>query len=163
MKTKLIKGLFFLLVLMLVGCSKEDSPSPTEVIKTKVNLTRIEVPTYPSGTWDLTTYPDFYATFSNEFDQSYGSSTTDWNINPSATYPFFVSFVTPIQITNLSSGILKIRIYDNDTDDSLAGSDDLMGTVNFNIADYTTGSNKYPSSVTKVENGIICKIFLTWE
>jgi hypothetical protein len=68
-----------------------------------------------------------------------------------------------VQITNLSSGVLKIGIFDNDSDDSFAGADDLIGLVVFNISDYTTGTEKYPSTVTKTQNGVTCKLFLTWE
>lgn len=161
----LFKKIAWLCIAMLVfGCSKDDTPTiPTEVVKTKVKLTRLEVPYYPSATWDIGSLPDFFALILNENDQLISTSTTDWNINPSASYPFFVTYNTPLQVSNLSSGVLKIGIFDNDSDDSLAGSDDLIGTVVFNISDYTTGSNKYPSTVTKTQNGVTCKLFLTWE
>jgi hypothetical protein len=161
MKNLFKKAAILSIAMLAFGCSKDDSPA--EVVKTKVKLTRIEVPSYPSANWDIGSLPDFYALILNENDQLISTSTTDWNINPSATYPFFVTFITPLQVTNLSSGVLKIGIFDNDSDDSLAGSDDLIGAVVFNISDYTTGPNKYPSTVIKTQNGVTCKLFLTWE
>ena len=147
--------------MMVFGCSEDDSPA--EVVKTKVKLTRLEVPSYPSAIWDVGSLPDFFALILNENDQLISTSTTDWNINPSTSYPFFVTYNTPVQITNLSSGVLKIGIFDNDSDDSFAGADDLIGLVVFNISDYTTGTEKYPPTVTKTQNGVTCKLFLTWE
>ena len=164
MKT-IFKSLAMLLMITLFfGCSK-DSPTaaPAEVVKTKVKLTRIEVPSYPSANWDVGSLPDFCAIILNENNQIIGTSSTDWNINPSISYPFFVDFSTPLQVTNLSGGVLNIGIFDDDSDDPLAGADDLIGSIAFNISDYTTGTNKYPSTVTKVQNGVTCKLFLTWE
>ena len=158
----LFKKIAILSIATLVfGCSKDDSPA--EVVKTKVNLTRIEVPAYPSKTWDIGSLPDFFALILNENNQLISTSTTEWNINPSTSYPFFVSYNIPLQITNLSSGVLKIGFFDDDSDDSLAGDDDLIGTVVFNISDYTSGTDKYPTTITKVQNGVTCKLFLTWE
>ena len=162
----LFKKIAILSVAMMVfGCSKDSaSPStPAEVVKTKVKLNRIEVPSYPSANWDVGSLPDFCAIILNENNQIVGSSSTDWNINPSTSYPFFVAFNTPLQITNLNSGVLNIGIFDDDSDDSLAGADDLIGSVVFYITDYTSGTNKYPSTVTKTLNGVTCKLFLTWE
>lgn len=163
----LFKKIAILSVAMLVfGCSKDDdsssTPTPTEVVKTKVKLTRIEVPSYPSASWDTFSYPDFFAIITNENSQLVSYSTTDWDINPSATYPFFVSGINA-QITNLNTGVLNVGIWDDDSDDVIANDDDIIGLVVFNISDYTTGANKYPSTVTKTQNGVTCKLFLTWE
>jgi hypothetical protein len=151
--------------IMVFGCSKDDdsSSTPVEVVKTKVKLTRIEVPSYPSKAWDIGSLPDFFALILNENNQLISTSTTDWNINPSTSYPFFVSYNNPLQITNLSSGVLKIGFFDNDSDDPLAGDDDFIGTVVFNISDYTSGTDKYPTTITKTQNSVTCKLFLTWE
>ena len=154
------------IIAMFFGCSKDDSGTQSEVVKTKVKITRIDISSIPqtnSGTsWDSFDNPDMYIKCYDELGTLAASSTTLWNFIPSISSPFSVSFSTPIETTDLTNTILKVKAWDDDSD--FLNPDDKIGEVPFYIQDYTIGSNKYPSYAVKSDGvGTIVTIYMTWE
>ena len=160
------KILVFSFLLVFFGCQKDDSPASTEVVKTKVNITRIDIssiPTYNGSLlWDASNNPDIYIEGYDELGSLVASSTTLWNYIPSISYPFSVSFTSPISTTDLTNTIFKVKVWDDDSD--IFNNDDKIGEVPFSIHDYTIGTDKYPSYAVKSDGlGTIVTIYMTWE
>lgn len=155
-----------LMIVMFFGCSNDDSGTQSEVVKTKVKITGIDISSIPqtnSGTsWDSFDNPDMYIKCYDELGTFVASSTTLWNFIPSISSPFSVSFPTPIETTDLTNTIFKVQAWDDDSD--LLNPDDKIGEVSFYIQDYTIGSNKYPSYAVKSDGvGTVVTIYMTWE
>ncbi len=161
----LLKKVALLSMAMLVfGCSKDDSPA--EVVKTKVKVTGYRIDNFsfvaPDGLgWDgISGNPDVYVGFFN------GSTLLDVtptlsNVTPSGL-PLTANFTTIYQVPNFSDSITTV-VMDSDQNDVPSSSDDEIGYVTFVMNDYTTGTNKYPPTVTKTANGVTTTLFLTWE
>ena len=176
MNSKKIKSSFlqiicFLIVLSLFSCSKSDPVSNnTTPSYTKVSINKVTIVSFPSNdagnTWDplLEGYdPDVY------FQFTYSGTTTliyDWGTSSrkenlvSSDLPWGYYMLNGQAIYthyNLSQSI-DIDLWDYDTLDS----DDYMGTATFNIANYTTGANKYPSSIIVTSGATSIQLSLTW-
>jgi len=172
MKT-IFKRLSFLtvLVLLLNSCTKDSIPSDTPVAKTKVKITGIWVNSIPnlngSFYWDSSTnLPDIYIKCYDELGTLAASSTTLWNFTPTSSNPFTVSYPTPIISTDLINTILKVQVWDDDSDNNATGlnPDDKIGEVPFYINEYTIGANKYPNYAVKADaTGTVVTVFFTWE
>ncbi len=160
-------------VVLFVSCSKdEESNVPLEVVKTKVNITKIDVTslpqTNPNGVnWDSSTdKPDLYIKCYDELGSLIVTSTTLWNFSPSVSVPFTLNFTSPISTIDLTNSVLKVQTWDDDSDNNPLGlnPDDKIGEVPFYINNYTIGANKYPSYVVKSDGiGSVVTIYMTWE
>ena len=164
-----IKGVSMLFIIaMFFGCSKDESSSAAEVVKTKVKITQIQVNTIPqyngSLLWDALSNPDIFIKLHDE-TSSVGvtASTTLWNFVPTIANSFLLNFTTPIESTDLINTSLTVQVYDDDSDDSFAGADDKIGEVTFNIYPYTVGADKYPLFDVKSINGTMVTILMVWE
>lgn len=135
----------------------------------KVKITKIEVIAIPLTNgilnWDTSTdKPDLYIKLFDETGASGPVSTTLWNFIPSLTNTFSVTFTSPITMTNLNNSILKVQVWDNDTDNTFdLNGDDKIGEVPFTFRNYTSGTNKYPAFVLESSNGTMVIIYTTWE
>lgn len=135
----------------------------------KVKITKIEVVTIPlmNGilNWDSATdKPDIYIKLFDETGAAGPKSTTLLNFIPNSTSSFSVTFTNPIISTDLSNSILKVQVWDDDSDNTFdLNGDDKIGEVSFTMRNYTTGANKYPPFVTESVNGTIIIIYTTWE
>lgn len=133
---------------------------------TKVKITKVTVVnipfTKPGGTsgWDLDgTGPDIYFQIQDVSSNvlfNAGASSRYNDITPS-TLPIAWNLTTPFEIPNLgASRYIQLIDYDFGT------SNDDMGYVGFQMSNYTSGANPYPSTVTNTQNGITVTLNLTW-
>jgi hypothetical protein len=109
-------------------------------------------------------YPDVYfkvsiaGTSSVLYDAGSGSRKENLRLTD---LPFSWAFTNGGSIyssNNLYQGI-DIDLYDYD----IASADEYMGSATFNPIAYTTGSNKYPSTVTVTNGRVSIKLDLTWQ
>jgi hypothetical protein len=168
MKTKSLKSVLLLIIsLTLFSCSSDsdETSAPTpEPPKTKVRITSYKIDAMPFTTtnnlgWDgINGNPDVYTGLFNNNVLFHTSNVL--NDVPSNSLPIGESFASPYYlITNLSNTI-DVIVMDNDVSPD---SDDLIGSVTFVMNDYTTGTNKYPPMVSKLNNGVIVSLNLIWE
>jgi hypothetical protein len=159
--------LFLSLSLILFSCKKEDD----SIRYTKVSITKLTILNFPANNssgddWDGFTngyYPDilFKITKSGTATSLYtladasryenvtaGDLPVSWSSGSGA--PFFV-------LSDLSQAI-DVDLYDFDS----VSSNDYIGTATFNFLNYTSGSNKYPGSITISANGTSVKLDLIW-
>ncbi len=133
---------------------------------TKCKITSITVNnipfTKPGGTsgWDLDgTGPDIYFKIldqNNNILVDATSSNRIADITP-AKLPIAWQINTPLAITDLTSSRF-IALYDYD----LGTTDENMSYVGFQLSNYTTGSNAYPATVSRTQNGLTITLNLTW-
>lgn len=170
MKKVILKNVFVILIFsLLTGCSKDDNPTntPTEVIKTKVKITKIDISSIRANNgslpWDTFDNPDVFIKCYDELNTLITSSTTLWNYVPTINAPITVNFSSPMIATDLLNTVLKVQVWDDDSD-LTSNPNDLIGEVPFTIHDYIIGSNKYPSYAVKNDgNGTVVTIYMTWE
>ncbi len=136
----------------------------------KVKITKIEVVAIPSTNgilnWDTATdKPDIYIKLFDETGAAGPKSNTVWNFIPSIANTFSATFTNPITVTNLTNTIIKVQVWDDDSDSNSTGlnPDDKIGEVPFQIINYTTGNNKYPPFVSEAVNGTLVIMHMTWE
>ena len=158
-----------LLCLLFASCSKKaDQPS---ISYSKVGIYKLEVlnlpATDPDGYyWDNAlngTYPDVYFNITvhstnsslyllsvdNRIENLQSSALpASWSGNNGS------SFLT---LNNVNQAI-DVNFYDYD----YLTTDQYMGGVSFNFADYTSGGNKYPTDVTVSLGNVSVKLYLTW-
>lgn len=155
----------------LLSCSSDDSSdvdtTPVVVTKTKVSVTKIEVSKIPQSDsnglpWDFSSDPDIYIKLYDENNLLGYTSNYLPDFTPSILNPLSVVF-SNLSTTNLSSGVLKIEVWDNDLNDSPSNADDKIGEATFYLYDYTSGTNKYPASAVKNLNGTLVTIYMNWE
>lgn len=133
--------------------------APTKVKITKVTVTNIPFVNGSGSGWDIASGPDV---FFNIIDQAStvlvnGTNSRINDVTPSML-PLSWNFTTPFEITDFNVSRF-VDIWDFDTPDA----DDNIGYVGFIMSDYTSGSNPYPPSVTKTQNGITVTLDLTWQ
>lgn len=136
----------------------------------KVKITKIEVVTIPlmNGilNWDSATdKPDIYIKLSDETGTTTPKFGTIWNLIPSLTSTYSLTFTSPITSTDLINSVLKVQVWDDDSDNNSTGlnGDDKIGEVPFTIRNYTSGTNKYPTMVSESSNGTLVTMYMTWE
>jgi hypothetical protein len=168
---KMKKILFAALTIMLIAsCSKKDeTPS---VVYTKVSISKLTILNYPAtqsngNNWDNSvtqgTYPDVY------FEITQGT-------NPTPLYSLAIpsrkenlrtfdlpdywsgSGGAPFCVVNDLNNQVYIDLWDYD----YATTDQFMGLTGFVFSDYTTGSNKYPSTVTTTNGSTSIQLDLIW-
>lgn len=131
----------------------------TKVKITKVTVTGMPFITSTGAGWDPSDGPDVFFKITNQsntvlFDA--GSSSRVSNVAPSSL-PIAWTLTTPFEITDFTASRF-IDLWDYDTLDP----DDYINYVGFTMSDYASGSNAYPSTVTKTQNGITITLNLTW-
>jgi PKD repeat protein len=135
----------------------------------KVKITRIDIVTIPSTNgafnWDSATdKPDIYMKLSDETGTTTPKFGTIWNLIPSLTSTYSITFTSPITSTDLINSVLKVQVWDDDSDNTFdLNGDDKIGEVPFTIRNYTSGTNKYPTMVSESSNGTLVTMFMTWE
>lgn len=162
-------ALLSFLALILFSCKKDSSST---VSYSKVSITKLTILASPpknssGGDWDNALagyYPDVYfkitkaqttetlfslAVSSRHENLTQADLPIAWAAQSGA--PFFT-------LSTLSQAI-DVDLYDYDS----LSTDEYMGSATFNFLAYTTGSNRYPSSVTVTSNGISIKLDLTWQ
>lgn len=156
------------IVMIAFGCSKEDTPSsPADVVKTKVKVTGYRIDNFsftaPDGLgWDgINGYPDVYSGFCNGNTLLIQQNNIISNCT-SSMLPISVNFNSAYQVPNFSDTI-NIVVMDSDNSTLWSNTDDEIGYVPFIMNDYTTGTDKYPTTKTKTANGLTVTLFLTWE
>ncbi|WP_269225420.1 hypothetical protein [Flavobacterium eburneipallidum] len=170
MKKSILKSVAILVVLTaFFGCSSDsDSIQPTTpsvIVKTKVTITKIQITNIPTpNDWDLSSNPDIYVVgLDGNNNVLIPKNGVLWNFIPSITNKVEVNLIVPISTINLSSSVFKVQVWDDDSDDALAGANDKIGEVPFYISDYSIGANKYPSYAVKSNGETIVTIYMTWE
>jgi hypothetical protein len=169
MKNGMVKIGMFLLLVMALGCSNDDSGNtPVDVVKTKYKITRVTITQMPftkPGSillWDVTNNPDVYlelVTNNNTIVHDYTASLSNVTIDD---IPLPWNLITPYETTNFSDPIY-IYVIDNDVDDTPSFNNEVIGSIPFNMMQYTIGSEKYPTTVTQSNMGVTIKLNLTWE
>lgn len=135
----------------------------------KLKITRIDIVTIPSMNgvfnWDTSTdKPDIYMKLSDETGTTTPKFGTIWNFIPSLTTTYSTTFTNPIISTDLINTVLKVQVWDDDSDNTFdLNGDDKIGEVPFTIRNYTSGTNKYPTMVSETSNGTMVTIYMTWE
>jgi PKD repeat protein len=136
----------------------------------KVKITKIDVVAIPSTNgilnWDTSTdKPDIYIKLFDETGAAGPRTNTIWNFIPSLATTYSVTFTNPITSTDLINSIIKVQVWDDDSDNNSTGlnGDDKIGEVPFTIRNYTSGTNKYPTMVSETSNGTMVTIYMTWE
>lgn len=152
---------------MVIGCSKDDEPkAPAEVVKTKVKITSYRIDNIPFTTsaglgWDgVNGKPDVYTGLFNG-----NSLVIDSNVTTDVSQsmlPLTYTYNNPYLVPAFSNTI-NVLVMDSDSSTLWTTSDDEIGYVPFIMSDYTTGTNKYPPTVTKTANGVTATLLLTWE
>lgn len=130
---------------------------PYETVK--INSVRIDqLPLANSnGTgWDAFDGADLYFTISDVNTNIFFTSSTLNDLTPNML-PLIAEINNGFAINDLDFNYF-IDLWDADSPDS----DDVIGWVRFTFNEYTTGSNRYPTSVTKVQNGISVTLSLQW-
>jgi PKD repeat protein len=136
----------------------------------KVKITRIDVVAIPSTNgvlnWDTSTdKPDIYIKLFDETGAAGPRTSTIWNFIPSLATTYSVTFTSPITSTDLINSIIKVQVWDDDSDNNSTGlnGDDKIGEVPFTIRNYTSGTNKYPTMVSETSNGTMVTVYMAWE
>lgn len=126
----------------------ENRPVPT-----KVRILSLDFTNWGQSGWDLTGGPDvYYKIWSGNTLILDGKEFTvnDVYFN---TWPNCIWYFQP-EIELQANSQIKLELYDYDEEDS----DDLMRTIDYNFADYST----YPSRLINTENLIKVELEITW-
>jgi hypothetical protein len=165
---KRIKAIISVLSLSLIffSCKKEDS-----ILYTRVGVTKLTILNFPSknssgNDWDGLTngyYPDIYFDITKS-----GTNTSLYTLATSNRYENVTAGDLPISWSSTSgapffimsdlSQAIDVDMYDFDS----LSSNDYIGTTTFKFFNYTSGSNRYPASITITANGISVKLDLVW-
>lgn len=168
MKNLLFATLTFCLFI-LNGCSKKETTP--DVVYSKVSVTKMTIINYPIGdanglSWDAAingTYPDVYFKITNS-----GTTTALFSLSTSnraenlkisdLPYGWVGTSGAPFFVLSDLTQAVDVDLYDYDS----VGSDQYMGSSTFNFNNYTTGSNKYPTSITVTNGSVSIKLDLIW-
>jgi len=157
MKHSLLLSVSFLFIMM--GCNKEENNTPTY---SKVGITKVTLLGFPAtksngSNWDaIGSYsnPDPRVKIGN-FTSGYFDDISNTNL------PIYWQNQTssPLIIINDVNSQVDVILEDVD---GLNISQETMATVTFNLSNYSTGSNKYPSSATVNSFGTTIKLDFAW-
>jgi PKD repeat protein len=146
--------------------------SAPAIVYTKVGIIKLSILSYPptktnGDDWDSSlsgTYPDVYFEFTKTLTNTalYTLSNTvrAENLRP-VDLPYVwgdISTGSPFYVLNPLTQVIDVDLYDYES----LGTDEYMGTATFDFTNYTTGSNKYPSSVTITTGSTSIKLDLIW-
>jgi hypothetical protein len=112
--------------------------------------------------WDISSGPDVFfkvlgpnpnntVLFDADDDAIDNISPSDLPLGWTLTNPFLIP-------TN--NDFYFIALYDDDT---VVDPDDLIAGISFKLNDYITGPNRYPTEITKTQQGATVRIGLAWE
>ena len=133
-------------------------PPPTTLKINKITVTGMPFIDGSGAGWDPSNGPDVYLNITDTNNNILSGPTSIINNVTSANLPLIWTYTTPYVITNFTSPQF-INLWDYDTLDP----DDYIGYVGFLISNYTTGTNPYPSSITKTQNSITVVLTVTWQ
>ena len=136
------------------------SISTPPIVYTKVGIVKMTILNYPptktnGDNWDSSlsgTYPDVYFVFTKTLTAtelySLDFAARAENLRPVDLPRAWASTSTgsPFYVLNDLAQVIDVDLYDFES----LGADEYMGTSTFNFASYTTGINKYPSTVRHV-------------
>lgn len=134
-----------------------------------LRLTQVEVTDIPfnnpenNGNWDEDNGPDVYFQLKDEGGNVlYTHETSAYSNLDGEDLPVTFTIAVPLQVTDLDMNLL-VSFYDDDNgEDFLDFDDDFMGSVEFQISDYTDGANAYPTEVEKEESNINMTLEMQW-
>ncbi|HQV01111.1 MAG TPA: PKD domain-containing protein, partial [Bacteroidia bacterium] len=133
--------------------------SPTKAKITKVTITNMPFVNSSGASWDFVNGPDVFFNITDQASNILSSSlSSKINDVTSAALPLAWTYTTAFEINDFNAG-RYIDVWDYDTPDP----DDYIGYVGFQMSHYTSGSNPYPTTVTKTQNGITVKLDLIWQ
>lgn len=152
---------------MLFSCKKEDVVSPT--MYSKVNITKVEVLSYPfanntGNTWDdnvtSNSNPDMYFRIAKAGTTTELFTTSNHVIDnvTSAMLPIAWNGAPIVQVLDLNQANFDFDFYDYDG----LSSNDFMGTITLNFKDYTTGSNQFPTQKEITVGLFTIRISMYW-
>lgn len=156
-----------IIISIMTGCKKND-PAPPPITYSKVAITKVTLLGISNGNngvnWDnplAGNYPDVYFEITqagtNNIIYALPTGQRAENIQNS-DLPKSWAFSSPyLVITNLTSSI-DVDLWDFDS----LSANEYMGTTEFNFANYTTGTNKYPPSATVTSGSYIVKLDFNW-
>jgi hypothetical protein len=156
------------LVSALMGCSKDTELSKSY---TRVGISKLTIVNYPQvndngDDWDSSlsgVYPDVYfrLTKSGTVDALYTLATSS-RLENLRVVDLPRSWADPNGGTFYVLGDLNqavdVNLYDYDS----INSDEYIGTVTVDFGDYTSGSSKYPSTITKTSGSVSVKLEVVW-
>jgi len=161
-----INSLLVVLLFQMVSCKKSD-PGPTY---SRVAINRVTIQNFPGdnagSTWDnaLNGYdPDVYFQITNSGTSNVlytiGSGNRVENLTSSdIPYGWFNSNGSAIYTCNNLNQAIDIDLWDYD----YATSDEYMGSATCLFSNYTSGSNKYPSTVNVTNGSVSIQLELAW-
>lgn len=132
---------------------------PTKVKITKVTITNMPFVDGSGSSWDFLDGPDVFFNITDQLSTVLVDGTSSRVSDATESMlPLSWNFTTPFEITDFNVSRF-IDVWDYDTFDA----DDNIGYVGFVMNNYTSGSNPYPTSVTKTQNGITVQLDLVWQ
>lgn len=130
---------------------------------TKVRITNVIITNFPfvdgNGTsWDLFSGPDVFFNFVNQSNTVLFSGVSLKKMDvTSSMLPLSYTLTTPHEISDFVTA-QYLDLWDYDSPDP----DDFINYVGFQMSNYTSGANPYPTSVSLTQNGITFTMNLTW-
>lgn len=165
---KVLKAFSILLMgILLFGCSSDSSVAPVELVKTKVKIIAWDINSIPlkkqNGLlWDVINGPDVISGIVAKSNVLVTFSTTINNVTLSLL-PIKNTLSSPYQVSSFND-VIDVFVIDDDKNDTPSTDNEPIGLVSFTMSDYTTGTNKYPSTVYKTDgNGTGITLHLIWE
>lgn len=134
-----------------------------------LTITQVEITDIPfnnpanSSNWDNDNGPDVYFQLKDASGNVlYTHELAAYSNLDGEDLPVTFTLATPLVVTDLDMDLL-VSFYDNDTgEDFLDFDDDFMGSVEFDIEDYTEGANAYPTEVEKESSNINMILNMQW-
>lgn len=156
MYNKILLFSFILLFVGVTACQKDENSIPQKNY-TRVGISKLTIVNYPpirldGSNWDSSfqgTYPDVYFKLINwSTGASFYSLSTSSRIENLRPFDLPKGWAdpngAPFFVYNNLGQLLNIELYDYES----IGSDEYVGGVLIDFQSYTTGSNKYPSTIT---------------
>lgn len=126
----------------------------------KMKITGFEISVFPSkdangAEWDVFNGPDVFFNIVDDKSNIKNYSETKDNLTD-GQLP--VNWVLGYDVTDFKKSFY-LDFIDHDSPDA----DDFMGRIEINMLNYTTGSDAYPATIIKTQNGFTVKLIYTWE
>jgi PKD repeat protein len=137
------------------------APAATKAKITKVTITSMPFTDGNGIGWDNIppSGPDLFFNIEDQNNNVlFNGESARINDISQSSLPVFWNFTTPYSITNFNNFIF-ITAYDYDPLDA----NDEIGYVSFLMSNYTSGTNPYPTSITRTQNNVTVKLDLIWE
>ena len=150
------------------GCSKDTEVSKTY---TRVGISKLTIVNYPQVNengedWDSSlsgVYPDIYFQLvKTGTEEALYTLPTSSRLEDLRVVDLPRSWADPNGGTFYVLGDLNQSIYVDLYDYDSFDSNDFVGSVTVDFGDYTSGSSKYPSTITKTSGSVSIKLELVW-